>query len=331
MSPSPALELRGVEVAHRRGRREVAVLRGLDLAVLPGELLVVVGPSGSGKTTTLRAAAGLDPVSAGRVLVDGEDVTGRPPGRRDLALVFQDLALLPHLDVAGNIGFGELARGADRRDLRRRVAEVAEDFGLQDLLRRRVARLSGGERQRVALARAVLRRPAAYLLDEPLSSLDPVLREEARGQVQRLRARGRAPVVLVTHDPHEALALGDRVAVLREGRIVQVGTPEEVYARPADTFVARFVGPLPMNLLDVPGLPGSLGVRPEKVSLGGSLHGRVDRVEHAGADAVVHTTTSAGPVVLRVGWDGRPAVGDDVRLGWGTEDEVRFDADGRRT
>jgi ABC-type sugar transport system ATPase subunit len=320
----PTLELRGVEVSHGRRR----VLHALSLDVRPGELLVVVGPSGSGKTTMLRAAAGLEPVDAGRVLLDGDDITDLPPGRRDLAMVFADLALLPHLDVAANIAFGELARGARRREVRGRVKEVAAAFGIADLLKRRVTRLSGGEQQRVALARAALRRPAAHLLDEPLSHLDPVLREEARSQVQVLRSRDGAPVVLVTHDPHEALAMADRVAVLREGRIVQVGTPEQVYETPADTFVARFVGPLPMNLLARD--DGHVGIRPEHVRLGDDLDARVERVEHAGTEAVVHTVTERGPVVLRLPWGERPAVGDDVRLGWAPAHLHAFDRDGRR-
>ncbi len=276
----------------------------------------------------LRAAAGLEPVDAGRVLLDGDDITDLPPGRRDLAMVFADLALLPHLDVAANIAFGELARGARRREVRGRVKEVAAAFGIADLLKRRVTRLSGGEQQRVALARAALRRPAAHLLDEPLSHLDPVLREEARSQVQVLRSRDGAPVVLVTHDPHEALAMADRVAVLREGRIVQVGTPEQVYETPADTFVARFVGPLPMNLLARD--DGHVGIRPEHVRLGDDLDARVERVEHAGTEAVVHTVTERGPVVLRLPWGERPAVGDDVRLGWAPAHLHAFDRDGRR-
>lgn len=323
-TPAPALSLRDLVVSHRRRQ----VLRGLSLDVHPGELLVVVGPSGSGKTTMLRAVAGLEPLESGRILLDGDDVTDTPPGARDVAMVFQDLALLPHLDVAGNIGFGELARGRRRREVRARVREVAADFGLTDLLRRRVTRLSGGEQQRVALARAVVRRPAAYLLDEPLSSLDPVLREEARAQVQVLREHAGAPVVLVTHDPHEALAMGDRVAVLRDGVIVQVGTPEEVYARPADTFVARFVGPLPMNLLSRD--DGHLGIRPERVRLGGDLSAVVERVEHAGAEAVVHTRTERGPVVLRTPWAERPRAGETVGLGWAREDLHAFGPDGRR-
>lgn len=320
----PTLELRGVEVSHGRRR----VLHALSLDVRPGELLVVVGPSGSGKTTMLRAAAGLEPVDAGRLLLDGDDITDLPPGRRDLAMVFADLALLPHLDVAANIAFGELARGARRREVRGRVEEVAAAFGIADLLKRRVTRLSGGEQQRVALARAALRRPAAHLLDEPLSHLDPVLREEARSQVQVLRSRDGAPVVLVTHDPHEALAMADRVAVLREGRIVQVGTPEQVYETPADTFVARFVGPLPMNLLARD--DGHVGIRPEHVRLGDDLDARVERVEHAGTEAVVHTVTERGPVVLRLPWGERPAVGDEVRLGWAPAHLHAFDRDGRR-
>ena len=321
---TPALQLLDLELSHRR----TPVLRGLSLDVLPGELLVVVGPSGSGKTSMLRAVAGLEPLDGGRVLIEGDDVTTAAPGQRDVAMVFQDLALLPHLDVAGNIGFGQLARGESRRSVREQVREVAADFGLTDLLRRRVTRLSGGEQQRVALARAVVRRPAAYLLDEPLSSLDPNLREDARAQVQVLRSRSAAPVVLVTHDPHEALAMGDRVAVLRDGVIVQVGTPDEVYARPADLFVARFVGPLPMNLLAHG--DSHVGVRPERVRLGGELRGTVERVEHAGHEAVVHTATERGPVVARVAWSERPQVGAWVGLGWDSADLHTFGPDGRR-
>lgn len=328
---TPAIEVVGATVTFggsKRGDRCTPALTDIDLTVEPGEILVVVGPSGSGKTTLLRAIAGLETLDLGRINVAGNDVTEWPPGRRDLSFVFQDLALLPHLDVAANIGFGELARGTKRSEVKAKVEAAATSFGLTPLLRRKPHALSGGERQKVALARAVVRQPQAFLMDEPLSHLDPLVRVGARTDLLHLRDRLGVPIVYVTHDPHEALGFGDRVAILHAGRLVQVGTPDEVYSRPRDTFVATFIGPLPMNL--IPGEGVVLGVRPEHIGFApspeGAISGTVTRILHAGADAITHVTCEHDvPVVVRTAWESRPSHGARVGLSWSQEDEHRFD------
>ncbi|MGH2840585.1 MAG: ABC transporter ATP-binding protein, partial [Solirubrobacteraceae bacterium] len=238
----------------------VRALAGLSLSVRAGELMAVLGPSGSGKSTALRLIAGLEWADSGRVLIDGRDVTALAPGERDVAMVFQSFALLPHLSVAENVGFGLAARRTPAPEREHAVREAAEALELTGVLDRRPSELSGGERQRVALARALASRPRVLLMDEPLSNLDAPLRERARSQIRRLHAETGATVVYVTHDQSEALSLGQRVAVLDAGELRQVGEPETVYDRPADRFVARFVGSPPMNLV------------PAEVA-GGELHG----------------------------------------------------------
>ena len=224
-------------------------LSSLSLDVEPGELVTVLGPSGSGKSTALRIVAGLEAPDAGRVTIGERDVTGVEPADRGVAMVFQSFALFPHLSVADNIAFGLRARGAAREEARRRAREVAEPLGLAELLERRPAQLSGGERQRVALARGLAGKPDVLLLDEPLSNLDARLRAEARAEVRRVQADTGVTTLYVTHDQDEALALGHRVAVLDRGALQQVGTPDEVYDRPANRFVASFVGEPAMNLV----------------------------------------------------------------------------------
>ena len=225
------------------------MLRGVDLTVGRGELLVVLGPSGAGKSTLLRVVAGLQPATAGRVVIAGRDVTRLRPGRRNVSMVFQSYALFPHLTVAENIAFGLIVRDTPTAVARERARQAAEAVGCGHLLDRRPGQLSGGERQRVALARALVREPDVFLLDEPLSNLDLELRVETRAELKALHERVGATMVHVTHDQTEAMVLGDRIAVLREGRIEQVGTPDEIWRRPATTFVARFVGSPAMNLL----------------------------------------------------------------------------------
>ncbi len=249
----------------RRGARVVA-LDGVDLEVADGELLVLVGPSGSGKSTLLRAVAGLEALDAGRVVVDGQDLTGVRAGARGVAMVFQEAALFPHLGVAANIGIGERARGADRRSVDVRVREVAQVLDVAHLLDRMPAELSGGERQRVALARVLVRRPRVCLLDEPLASVDAELRLRMRGEIRTVQRSLGVPMVHVTHDQVEAMAMADRVAVMDAGRVLQCDTPAQVWARPATTAVARVFGPLPMNLLP-PADGVVVGVRPERVRL----------------------------------------------------------------
>ncbi|MFI7672757.1 ABC transporter ATP-binding protein [Actinophytocola sp. NPDC049390] len=307
----------------RRGARVVA-LDGVDLAAKPGELLVVVGPSGSGKSTLLRAIAGLEPLDAGRVVIDDRDVTGVPAGRRDVALVFQEAALFPHLGVAANIGIGERARGTRRGDVESRVREVARTLDIEPLLSRMPGELSGGERQRVALARAMIRAPRVCLLDEPLASVDTELRLRMRGEIRAVQRSLGVPMVHVTHDQAEAMAMADRVAVMAEGKVLQCDTPASVYARPATTAVARVFGPLPMNLL--PAVDGVVtGVRPDRVRVHRSGSGRratVVAVEPAGEECLV----TVDDLLARLPWADAPQVGEHVVVTWRPEDEHHFDA-----
>ncbi len=275
----------------------VVALDDVAFEAAAGELLVVVGPSGSGKTTLLRSIAGLEKPDAGRVEVKGRDITDVAAGRRRLAMVFQDDTLFPHLSVRDNIAFGLRARRTPEAEAARRIAEAAELLGLEEILRRRPHELSGGERQRVALARALVREPDAFLMDEPLSALDAELRSRMRGEIKALQRRLNTTTVYVTHDQTEALTIGDRVAVLRAGAIQQIASPTELYDRPANAFVARFVGNPPMNLFpsDLYGAARDgrvVGVRPEHLRLvapaKGRFSGRVAAIENLGHEAVVH-------------------------------------------
>ena len=224
-------------------------LRGIDLTVEPGEFVVFLGPSGCGKTTTLRILAGLETVSGGRVLFGGEDVTDLPAAGRDVAMVFQSYALYPHLSVYRNLTFGPEVRGEDKQQTQERVERVARMLGLDTVLERKPGQLSGGQRQRVALGRAMLREPRLLLLDEPLSNLDAMLRMQMRTEIATLQRRLGVGTVYVTHDQTEAMALGHRIAVFSAGEILQFATPREIYARPANRFVAGFVGSPQINFL----------------------------------------------------------------------------------
>jgi ABC-type sugar transport system ATPase subunit len=328
------LQLSGV----RKTFGDVEVLRGLDLEAKEGELLVVLGPSGSGKSTTLRIAAGLEIPEAGSVRIGEQDVTVVPAAKRNVAMVFQSYALFPHFDAARNIGFGLAARGVKRDEVDRRVREAAELVGVADLLHRRPHELSGGERQGVALARALAREPDVFLLDEPLSNLDAQLRTRTRAELKRLHAELGRTMVYVTHDQVEALTLGDRIAVLERGFVAQVGTPDDVYRRPADRFVASFVGSPAMNFLPSEtgfrfglGADGEVGVRPEHIRLGeGEAEGEVVVVEPAGSEAYVHLDVAGARLVARVPPDDLPEAGSRVRVGIRPADIHRFDAEGRR-
>ena len=273
-------------------------------------MLAVVGPSGSGKTTLLRLVCGLLEPDEGAVRIGGQEQAGVPPERRPVAMVFQGFALFPHLTVRENVGFGLRVRRVRRAERDTRVERAAQALGLTGLLDRQPAQLSGGERQRVALARALVRDPAVFCLDEPLSALDPLLRADARRELaDLLRADGRC-AVFVTHDQAEAMTLGDRVAVLRDGRLEQVDTPRALYDRPATPFVASFVGTPAMSLLH----RGSeiVGVRPEHVRLVPGDSARVHAVEDHGHEAHVLLDVDGGRLVARVPVGEAPSVGARV-------------------
>jgi len=331
-----AVALRGVEKRHSNGHLAVA---GIDLDVADGEFLVLVGPSGCGKSTLLRLIAGLETPTAGRVQLDGADVTDVPPQRRDLAMVFQSYALYPHMTVRQNLGYGLRVRGVEPATIAERLRNVAESLELEPLLDRKPAQLSGGQRQRVALGRAMVRDPKAFLLDEPLSNLDPALRLQARTELLHLHRRLGATVVYVTHDQEEAMTLGGRVAVMREGRIEQVDPPLQVYASPVNTFVARFIGVPPMNLLAGPiaelQIPAGMtaGIRPHDIGIvpDGSIAATVDVIEPRGYDTIVHLRAAIGSGVSLVAVVAdAPAVGDEVRLSIAGERVHFFGADDRR-
>ena len=235
---------------HKRYPNGFTAARDVSLDIADGELLVLVGPSGSGKSTLLRTIAGLEPVTSGRILIGDRDVTALPPQARDVAMVFQSYALYPHMTVRENLGFGLTVRRRPQADIQQRVAAVADSLGLADLLDRKPGQLSGGQRQRVALGRAIVREPLAFLFDEPLSNLDARLRVETRAELARIHDRLGATMVYVTHDQVEAMTLGKRVAVMRDGRVQQVDEPSRLYDEPANLFVAAFIGSPAMNLLN---------------------------------------------------------------------------------
>jgi ABC-type sugar transport system ATPase subunit len=282
--------VRGRGLVKRHG--STTVLHGVDLDIAAGEFFVLLGPSGSGKTTTLRILAGLETVSEGQVWLDGQEVTFAEPGERDVAMVFQSYALYPHMTVAQNIGFPLKMVGVPAQQVARAVQEAADRVSIGHLLGRRPGQLSGGQQQRVALARAIVRQPRLFLLDEPLSNLDAKLRLETRVELRRLQRALGVTTVYVTHDQEEAMTLADRMAVFIEGRIVQVGTPREVFGRPSCAAVACFIGTPPMNLL--PAHWDDAGVRAQGL-------------EEAPALPVAGTPQGAREVVLGV----RPA---DLRL-----------------
>ena len=228
----------------------VVAVDGVSLRIADGEFLVLVGPSGCGKSTLLRMIAGLEEVTEGRIAVAGRDVTDLAPRRRDIAMVFQSYALYPHMSVRKNIGYGLKVRGTPKQEAERRVDAVARLLGLDELLDRRPAQLSGGQRQRVAMGRAIVREPKAFLMDEPLSNLDAKLRVEMRASLAQLHSRLGVTTVYVTHDQTEAMTLGQRVAVLNDGRVLQVDTPQRLYQHPANLFVAAFIGTPAMNLVE---------------------------------------------------------------------------------
>jgi len=284
----------------------VEAVKNVDLTIEDGEFVVFVGPSGCGKSTTLRMIAGLEEISAGLLKMEERIVNELTPKQRNIAMVFQNYAIYPHMSVRQNIGFGLYTSKLNRQEKNRHIEEVAQMLGLTELLERRPAALSGGQRQRVAIGRAIIRKPLAFLFDEPLSNLDAQLRAQMRIEIKKLHQRLRTTTIYVTHDQVEAMTLADRVVVMKEGQILQVGTPQELYEQPVDVFTARFIGSPSMNLLPVtPAMAAKnppldtgqlLGVRPHDLLVaegapsmeGFTLEADVTVIEPLGAETLVH-------------------------------------------
>ncbi len=317
------------------------VLHGVDLEIRHGEFAVILGPSGCGKSTLLRMIAGLEEITGGEIAIDGRVVNRLEPRERDIAMVFQNYALYPHMSVAENMSYSLRIAHAPKATIRDRVAGVAGILGIGDFLGRKPTQLSGGQRQRVAMGRAIIREPKVFLFDEPLSNLDAKLRHQMRTELKRLHLRLDATSILVTHDQVEAMSLANRLIVMNAGRVEQVGAPGEVYARPATLFVAGFIGSLPMNFFEgtvaadgravvvaggasiaagdervgAPGQEVVVGVRPDALTLAppqdGGLAGRVELVEDLGSVKLVHLDDGRGGFVV--------AVPPDTELGGATQ------------
>ncbi|MCD2172362.1 ABC transporter ATP-binding protein [Rhizobium sp. C4] len=298
------LQLKSIRKAY--GTHEV--LKGIDLDVKDGEFVIFVGPSGCGKSTLLRTIAGLEDITSGAVVIDGQDVSVTPPAKRGIAMVFQSYALYPHLTVRDNMGLGLKQAGNPKSLIDERVKVASGLLSLDPYLERRPAELSGGQRQRVAIGRAIVREPKLFLFDEPLSNLDAALRVQTRLEIAALHRRLKATMIYVTHDQVEAMTLADKIVVLNAGQIEQVGSPMELYNKPANLFVAGFIGSPQMNLIDADrlGLSGAktIGIRPEHVGLSrteGEWRGVITHVEHLGADTIVYLDTEkAGFITVRL-------------------------------
>ncbi len=340
----PVVRLVRLSKTYGRGQRAVD---SVDLEIADGEFLVLVGPSGCGKSTVLRMVAGLEEISEGEVRIGDRVVNDVPPRDRDVAMVFQNYALYPHMSVFDNMAFGLRRRKVAEPDVQKKVSETAEVLGLTDYLKRRPKELSGGERQRVALGRAMVRKPQVFLFDEPLSNLDAKLRVQMRAEIKRLHQRVGATMIYVTHDQVEAMTLGDRIAVMKKGVLQQCADPLTLYAKPANAFVAGFIGSPPINFFDArvsadgaaleaigtrvaldaatrglltAGQSVRCGVRPEDLHLeeraGGSIAVTAEVIEPHGNETVVHWTSLLGALASRVAGQSAPQVGEQRELGF---------------
>lgn len=332
------IRLINVHKTYGRGRKTTAAVQDLDYTIEDGHFVSLLGPSGCGKSTTLNMIAGLEDITGGEILIDGQRVDDLDPDKRDLAFVFQDYALYPHMDVYDNIAFGLKMRKVAKPQIESRVRDAARRLDIEHVLSSKPRNLSGGQRQRVALARAIARRPAVFLFDEPLSNLDALLRDQTRSELKMLHAELGATSVYVTHDQEEAMSLSDRIAVMSRGKLEQYGTPYEIYNRPATRFVASFVGKPRMNLLAahraegdrfsiaqsrlhvaVPGIPAEsvvVGLRPEQCGLRSTnsdeAHGVVKVIQPLGNVADVIVDLGSALFTVRIPGFGSFTVGDPV-------------------
>ena len=318
---------------------DTLVIPPLDLEINDGEFVVFVGPSGCGKSTLLRLIAGLEDVTDGAILIDGNDATAVPPAKRGLAMVFQSYALYPHMSVRKNIAFPLRMAKLDQAEQDRRVKQAADVLNLTDYLDRRPGQLSGGQRQRVAIGRAIVREPAAFLFDEPLSNLDAALRVGMRLEISELHKRLNTTMIYVTHDQVEAMTMADKIVVLQSGFIEQVGSPLDLYREPQNKFVAGFIGSPKMNFLEGAEAEKhkahTIGVRPEHIKASaseGTWTGKVGVSEHLGSDTFfhVHVENSSEPMTVRAGGEVALHHGDTIYLTPDPERIHRFDAQGLR-
>ena len=344
------IELRNI----RKSFGAIDIIGGLDLHIEDGEFVVFVGPSGSGKSTLLRLVAGLEEATSGQILIDGEDVTELGPADRSLSMVFQSYALYPHKTVRANMAFGlEVAR-TPKAEIERRVQAAAASLRLEPYLNRKPKELSGGQRQRVAIGRAIVRDPVAFLFDEPLSNLDAALRAEMRIEIAKLHQRLSATMIYVTHDQVEAMTLADKIVVLKDGEIQQIGSPIDLYEKPANLFVAQFLGSPKMNVFDaeaaagglriadsghldlapVPAGVAKLGLRPENIGITaagqGNLDGKLDVVERLGSDTYAYVALADGSLVtVRLAGNARLSVGETISLQFDRNELHLFDKAGK--
>ncbi len=299
-----AISLKNITKIYGSGKTAVPVIHGVNAEIADGEFIVIVGPSGCGKSTLLRMVAGLEEITSGELRIGSRVVNNLEPARRDIAMVFQNYALYPHMSVFDNMAYGLKIARVPKDEIRQRVDKAAKILELSHLLERKPRQLSGGQRQRVAMGRAIVRQPQVFLFDEPLSNLDAKLRVQTRLEIQKLHRELGITSLFVTHDQIEAMTLAQRIIVMNAGNMEQFGTPEEVYHTPASTFVASFIGSPPMNLLqNAPGaVPGQiLGIRPEHLDVGGDGWAvQVETVEMLGAERLIYARLNGEQLVVRI-------------------------------
>ena len=343
-----SIEMSGIE----KWFGEAQVIKGIELNIKAGEFIIFVGPSGCGKSTLLRMIGGLEETSRGKITLNGRDVTDEPPAKRGLSMVFQSYALYPHMSVKENMGFSLKTAGKSKDEIREKVKETAKVLRLEKLLDRHPKDLSGGQRQRVAIGRSIVRAPSAFLFDEPLSNLDAALRVEMRLEIAKLHKSLKSTMIYVTHDQTEAMTLADRIVVLDDGKIIQVGTPRQLYKNPANLFVAQFIGSPKMNIINCNRLtnsflgnitsdkhleviPHKFGIRPEHIKVNSKsqsvIEGKIDVIEYLGADSFLFVDCEdLGIITVRVDGSREFNLGEMLNLEFQTENTHFFDSSGAK-